>query len=203
MSVGEFWPEKAVQANTWTLNHRQNAPVSLSGDSVVTDFGEPYWTVEVSVEVPIRSELEREWSSFFRRRKGQKNTFTMNRSFRSFPERGGFNPSAEVSILSTNRAGSVIRVNGHGSGRLTAGDMFSYFTASQGYFVGEIETVIQNDGAALEFEVSQPPFTPHPSTPAPRFVKSVGEFRMDGPASVSETHVSRTFNFTATQVIRG
>lgn len=203
MSVGEFWPEKAVQKNEWTLNHRQNAPVALSGDSVVTDYGEPFWTVDVSVEVPIRSTLQRVWSSFFRRRKGQKNTFTMNRSFQSFPELGGFNPNVEVNIISTDRATSTVRVNGHGAGRVSEGDMFGYFTAQSGYYIGEIESIIQNDGAALEFGLSQPPFDAHATTAAPRFVKAVGEFRMDGPPNVTETHTSRSFSFTATQVIRG
>lgn len=203
MSVGEFWPEKAVQKNEWTLVHRQNAPSSLSGDSVVTDFGEPFWRVEVSVEVPIRSELERQWSAFFRRRRGQAVTFTMNRSFRSFPELGGFNPAVEVTVDATSRPTRLIEISGHGAGRVTEGDMFGYYTSAQGFFIGEVETIVQNDTAALEFEIYPPPFDAHATTPAPRFIKPVGEFRLTGEPDMTETHINRAWSFTAAQVIRG
>ena len=68
MSVGEFWPEKGVQSCEWVLNYRQNLPMSNAGNSVSIDHGEPYWTAEVSVEVPKRSPLVKAWSSFFARR---------------------------------------------------------------------------------------------------------------------------------------
>lgn len=203
MSVGEYWPETPVQTNEWTLNHVQNTPSALSGDSVVTDFGEPFWTVNVSVEVPIRSEMEREWSSFFRRRHGQKNSFTMNRSFRSFAERLGFNPAVPVTIESTSRTSRTIRVTNHGAGRVTEGDMFGYFTAAQGFYIGEVDGIIENSLSALEFTVYPAPFDPHVTSANPRFIKPVGEFRLDGEPDVSETNVSRAWAFTATQVIRG
>lgn len=203
MSVGEFWTEKGVQKNEWVLNHVQNAPSSLSGDSVVTDFGEPFWIADVSIEVPIRSELERQWSAFFRRRQGQKISFTMNRSFRSFAERGGFNPSAPITITSTSRTTRAIRVTNHGAGRVSEGDMFGYYTEEQGFYIGEVDGIIENGALALEFTVYPPPFAPHSTTPAPRFTKAVGEFRLDGEPSPSETSTSRSWSFTATQVIRG
>ena len=203
MSVGEYWPEIAVQTNEWTLNHVQNAPSALSGNSVVTDFGEPFWTVEVSIEVPIRSELERQWSAFFRRRQGQKNSFTMNRTFRSFAERMGFNPAVPVTLDITSRTTRTIRATNHGAGRVTEGDMFGYYTEAQGFYIGEIDAIIENSVSALEFTIYPAPFDPHSASANPRFIKAVGEFRMDGEPSVSETNVSRGWSFTATQVIRG
>lgn len=201
MSVGEFWPEKGVQKNEWALNHRQNAPVSLSGDSVVTDFGEPFWTAEVSVEVPIRGPLERQWSAFFRRRRGQKNTFTMNRSFRSFPTNGG--DDSALFVQSINRAESTALLGGLVLKSMSEGDMLSWFTENDGYYIGEVAQLISNSNGFDRVELDPPPFTPHDTTPNVRRVKSIGEFRMDGPPSISETHVSRSFSFSATQVIRG
>ena len=84
MSVGEFWPEKGIQSNAWTLVRRDSAPAALSGDSIAVPLGEPYWEINVNVTVEARSLLARQWSAFFARREGKKNTFTANRSFQTF-----------------------------------------------------------------------------------------------------------------------
>ena len=203
MSVGEFWPEKGIVSNEWVLNRRDSAPASLSGGSIAVPLGEPYWTIDVTVEVPARgSELEAQWASFFARRKGRSRTFTANRSFQSFPF-SKTTPPASAEIDYANRALSTMRVTGISGHTMSSGDMLSFFTEQNGYYVGEVSNISAQSSTAAIFEVEPSPFTPHPSTPSLRLVKALGEFRLDASPSPTEKSGRRGWSFKATQVIRG
>ena len=205
MSVGEFWPEKGVLTSEWVLNYRQNTPVSNAGDSVSIDHGEPYWTADVSVEVRKRSALVKEWSAFFARRQGSRNSFTMNRTFQSFPADGTPIPATPPILTLARRSDGRLASGGgtHGDYRPSLGDMLGYFTAANGFYIGEVEEVVTSNGNQFQVTVTPPPFPFHPTEGNFRFVKAVGEFRLDGPPRVTETHARRRWRFSATQVIRG
>ena len=205
MSVGEFWPEKGVQSCEWVLNYRQNLPMSNAGNSVSIDHGEPYWTAEVSVEVRKRSALVKEWSAFFARRQGSRNSFTMNRTFQSFPADGTPTPVTPpvLSVARRSDARLTIDDGSQGNWRATLGDVVGYFTEANGFYIGEIFNIDANNSGAIRVNVVPPPFPPHPTEANFRFVKAVGEFRLDGPPRVTETHARRRWRFTAEQVIRG
>ena len=205
MSVGEFWPEKGVLTSEWVLNYRQNAPVSNAGDSVSIDHGEPYWTANVSVEVRKRSFLAREWSAFFARRQGSRNSFTMNRTFQSFPADRTPIPATPLNVTLARRSDGRLSSDdqSHGDYRASVGDMVGYFTEAGGFYIGEIMNVDVSNAGALRTNVVPPPFPPHPTEANFRFVKAVGEFRLDGPPRATETHTRRRWRFTAEQVIRG
>ena len=197
MSVGEFWPEKGIVSNTWTLNRRDSAPASLSGNSIAVPLGEPFWTINVSVEVPAkRSQLASLWSGFFARREGRKNTFTANRSFQSFPFSGTV--PAAVSLGLINRSESLIDLIGLASHSFSVGDMISYITVGGGYYIGEISEIVSSTRA----KVVPPPFFSAPE-PNLRLIKALGEFRLDAAPDPVERSSQRTWSFTATQVIRG
>lgn len=197
MSVGEFWPEKGIVSNEWVLNRRDSAPASLSGGSIAVPLGEPYWTINVTVEVPAkRSQLASLWSGFFARREGVKNTFTANRSFQSFPFSGTV--PAAVSLGLVSRAESFVDFIGLASHTFSVGDMVSYLTDNGGYYVGEISEIISPTRA----RVVPPPFLPA-SEPNLRMIKAVGEFRLDDVPNPAERSAQRTWSFKATQVIRG
>lgn len=197
MSVGEFWPEKGIVSNDWVLNRRDSAPASLSGNSIAVPLGEPYWTIDVTVEVPAkRSQLSSLWSGFFARREGRKNTFTANRSFQSFPF-SGTTPAA-VSLGLINRSESLVDFISLASHSFSVGDMISYVTENGGYYVGEISEIV----SATRAKVVPPPFL-SAEDPSLRMIKAVGEFRLDGVPSPVERSARRTWSFKATQVIRG
>ena len=205
MSVGEFWPEKGVLTSEWVLNYRQNAPVSNAGDSVSIDHGEPYWTANVTVEVRKRSALAREWSAFFARRQGRRNSFTMNRTFQSFSADRTPIPATPLNVTLARRSDGRLTSDdqSHGDYRASVGDMVGYFTEAGGFYIGEIMNVDVANALALRTNVVPPPFPPHPTEANFRFVKAVGEFRLDGPPRPTETHARRRWRFSATQVIRG
>ena len=205
MSVGEFWPEKGVQSCEWVLNYRQNLPISNAGNSVSIDHGEPYWTAEVSVEVPKRSPLVKAWSSFFARRHGSRNSFTMNRTFQSFPGNGTPPLATPLTLTIARRFDSRIGSGGgtHGNYRPSLGDMLGYFTEAGGFYVGEVEAIISSNGNQFQVTVSPPPFPFHPTDANFRFTKAVGEFRLDEPPRITEDYSNRSWSFRATQVIRG
>ena len=198
MSVGEFWPEKGIVSNEWVLNRRDSAPSSLSGGSIAVPLGEPYWTIDVTVEVPAkRSQLSSLWSGFFARRQGRKNTFTANRSFQSFPFSGGTPPSAS-DVSSVDRALSRVSLSGIGSHVISQGDMMSFFTAGNGYYIGEVSSLV----SANTVEIEPAPFPPAAEANL-RLIKALGEFRLDAAPSPVERSSKRTWSFKATQVIRG
>ena len=201
MTTGEFWPEKNIISNEWVLNFRDTAPSGLSGFSVPVSLGEPFWTIEVSVDVPKNSQSAKFWRGFFARRKGSRNTFTANRSFNSFPASRAPVPE-NISVLNVDRSSSLISLGNVSSNVFSEGDMISYFTENNGYYIGEIESVSEAVGA-VTLEVSPPPFVAHETTPVFRALKAIGEFRMNGPASPSETSSRLSWSFSATQVIRG
>lgn len=201
MAVGEFWPEKNIVSNEWTLNFRDTAPSGLSGLSVPVSLGEPFWTIDVTVEVPKKSQSASLWRGFFARRQGVRKTFTANRSFNSFPSSRLPVPQ-NISILNVDRSSSSVSLGGVSSNVFSAGDMISYFTLNNGYYVGEVESVSDASGV-VTLEVSPPPFVAHETTPVFRALKALGEFRLNGPISPLETSSRLSWSFSATQVIRG
>ena len=205
MSAGEFWPEKGVQRNDWTLNYRDSAPTSLSGGSVAVPLGEAYWSIDVSVEVPARSSLVAEWLAFFGRRRGKRNTFTANRSFHSFPAARDVTSDVGLAIQEVDRAADALRI-GLAAGNIqrpTPGDMIGYYTAAQGYYIGKVLGVIDQAPTTVQLEMAPPPFPAHGALANPRRIKAIGEFRLDGQPRINETSSRRTWDFRATQVIRG
>ena len=203
MSVGEFWPEKGVTSCEWTDEHRQGVPAGLSGDSIAVDYGEPFWRVEFEVSMTSRSLLARQWSAFIRRREGRKNTFTMNRTFQSFPFRGGVSSDVGLNVSAYSRANSTVTLSGVEAGyQPTVGDMISYFTERQGYYAGEVIADANVAGGSVTLQVWPAPGAPHPETPSVRRIKAVGEFRVTSAPSPAEAFKSRSFRVTAEQVIR-
>lgn len=202
MSVGEFWPEKGIQSNEWKLIRRDSAPAALSGDSVAVPLGEPYWEIDVSVTVEARSLLARQWSAFFARREGMKNTFTANRSFQTFPFQLADIP-AGFNIHSIDRELRRIILQNVGAYRGTEGDMISYFTAESGYYIGEVDSVPVSTSTQLIAHLQPAPFPMHPTTPNLRVTKAVGEFRLSAVPRPVEKAAKRSWSFKAMQVIRG
>lgn len=199
MSAGEFWPEKGIIDNTWTLNLQDTLPSSLSGQSIPVRLGEPFWSISVDVDVPRNSLLETQWAAFFDRRDGSGVSFTANRSFRSFPITGG--DSAGINVTA-DRAASTVTLSGLGARTGSPSDMLSFYTASQGYWVGSIKSVLSSASGTETYEVSPPPFTPNAAAPVPRRLKAIGEFRLIGQPRPTETYNSRGWRFAARQLIQ-
>lgn len=206
MSVGEFWPEKGVQRNDWVLNYRDSAPAGLSGGSIAVPLGEPFWTIDVTVQVPSRSALASEWQAFFGRRKGKRNTFTANRSFHhAFPAARNVQSDANLIIDAIDRANATVQISESAGGIVspTAGDMLGYYTAKQGYYCAEILQVLSATSTSALAEVAPAPWLPHGTQANPRRIKPVAEFRLDAQPQPNETSSRRSWSFKATQVIRG
>ena len=201
---GEFYPEKNVQSNVWTENFRQNAPSSLSGNSIAVDYGQAYWTAKLSIDLVPRSLLARQWSAFIKGREGKKYTFTMNRTFTSFPFHGGITSDANLTVPSVSRAASTVTLGGlEPTYRPEVGDMISYFTSHSGYYCGEVIRTADVSGGSVTLTVWPAPSDPHPTTPAPRRIKAIAEFRLTKAPTSEEAYNSRSFSIEAEQVIRG
>lgn len=201
--IGEFYPEKSVQSNVWTENHRQSSPNGLSGDSVAVEYGQAYWTVKLSIDLVPRSLTARQWSAFLKRREGVKNTFTMNRAFQSFPFNGGVTTDENLVIESASRANSTITLSGlEDTYQPEYGDMISFYTEYSGYYCGEVTQTATPSEGRVTLGVWPAPSNPHPLTPVPRRLKALAEFRLTKAPSANEAYDSRSFNIEAKQIIR-
>ena len=198
MTTAEFWPEKGIQRCDWLPVNRDSAPFGLSGDSIAVAYGEPHFTLSVSVAAPPGSQLARDWSTFMRRRKGRQVTFSANRPFQSFPVNPAIVSDSTLAVAASDRAASTVTLSGPDSTLSQPSDMIGFFTANSGFYVGEIVTALGGG----TFEVWPPPFNPHASTANPRRIKALGEFRMDGDFAPKEAHDGWSLRCTATQVIR-
>ena len=203
MSVGEFWPERFVQSAVWSKQFRQNSNDALSGSVVVTDHGEPFWRVEFSVEVPIRTVFVNKWEAFLARREGAKNTFTMNRPFQYSPARSPVVDDTNLIVQSVSRTNSTVTFAGVEPDYIAGeGDMIGYFTERSGFYVATVLADAVSVDGSVTMKVWPAPFGPHPDTPNPRRRKALGEFKLESERPV-ENISTRSWRVVAIQEVRG
>lgn len=201
MSAGELIPCRGMVKADWEPIEQQAAPETLSGDADVLELGRGYWVVNFEFELPKREDFDA-ISAFLARRRGAAVTFTAPRFFRKLPRDLSITSDAGLSSVVINASGRTVTFTGVGSGDAYAGDMISYRTLANGYYIGQVQYNAEQSGGSVTMSVWPEPMTPHASTPSPRRIEALGEFKLDGLPKWSGEGRRKKVSFKAKQVIR-
>lgn len=199
MYDGELAPSYGIVEATWDRNENQTSLFSNEEGSDVLEIGPPWWTIDVKVTITSRAHYD-EWDSFLARRNGASNSFLIWRSLRVRPRDLLITSDASLLLSSVDAANSQISFTGYGAGREAHyGDMISYRTAANGYWVGQVVAPAVADGAGnITVSVWPAPRAPHATTPAPRRFNALGEFRVSDQKK-KEAYNNWDFSFEAVQ----
>lgn len=201
MSAGELIPCRGIVGADWQPVNQQATPETLSGESDILELGPSYWVVDFEVECPTREDFDT-WSAFLARRSGAAVTFTAPRTFRKLPRDPFILSDAGVSLSSIDAPARQITLGGVGTEAAFVGDMVSYRTANGGYYIGQVQQDAVPAGGSITLSVWPEPMAAHATTPSPRRIEALGEFRLDGAPRWSGEWRRRGVRFSAKQVIR-
>ena len=203
MSAGEQAPCEGVITSTWQMVDNQTAIVSNSGETDVLELGTPFWEIDVRVDCPNRSNFD-VWKAFLARRWSFDLTFTMWHSLRSLPVDRTIISDTALTLYGVSEVNSQLSFTNFGQEKTaTEGDMISYRTADDGYWVGMVMETTQASSSGVAFVPVWPrPRTPHATDPAPRRIQALGEFRLSERPRLRENFKDYSVQFKARQVIR-
>jgi hypothetical protein len=203
MSAGELAPSFGIVEATWEENEDQASAFSNNGQGGVLELGDPFWTIDVKVTIISRDHFD-QWDAFLARRRLQGFTFTMWRSLRVRPRDAGIVSDGALVLSGINVAASQLTLSGYGAGRNAhIGDMISYRTLDNGYWVGKVVAPATADGfGQVTVDVWPRPWAAHASAPLPRRIQALGEFRLTGKPRKTEGYNNWRIQFEAEQVLR-
>lgn len=203
MPAQELAPCLGIIEATWQRIDVQTEAASNSGEEDVIELGDPYWEAEVRVTIRNRAHFD-EWDSFLARRFLHDVTFTMPRAMRPRPRDRLITSDAGLTLSSIDAGQSQITLSGYGAGRAAHyGDMISYRTAANGYWIGQVMASATANGAGVVTATVWPrPAAPHASLPSPRRFNALGEFRLTEPPRLTEGFKDWAVRFNARQVLR-
>lgn len=201
MSAGELIPYRGMTKADWEPIEQQAAPETLSGDADVLELGRGYWVVNFEFELPKREDFDA-ISAFLTRRQGAAVTFTAPRFFRKLPRDLSITSDAGLTVTGLSKSSRLVQFTGVGASKAYTGDMISYRTVADGYYIGQVQADVDPVGGAITMNVWPEPMTQHASTPSPRRIEALGEFRLDGLPKWSGEGRRKRVSFKAKQVIR-
>lgn len=203
MSAGEQAPCEGVITSTWQMVDNQTAIVSNSGETDVLELGTPFWEIDVRVDCPNRTNFD-VWKAFLARRWSFDLTFTMWHSLRSLPVDRTITSDTSLAISGISEVNSTISFTSFGASKTaTLGDMISYRTADNGYWVGMVTETTQADvSGVVTVPVWPRPRAVHATTVSPRRLQALGEFRLSERPRLRENFKDYSVQFKARQVIR-
>lgn len=201
MSNGELIPDIQIKEMAWDLPEKQSSAESRSAFRQVNTLGEPSWTLRLRTTY-LTQEQFRLWTAFLTRRRGERFSFTAWRKSRPGPLLGGVASDAALTVESIDAEAGTVTLGNTGTYSASPGDMVGYYTAGNGYWIGEVLAAAIASGGAVTLSVHPAPLTPHASTPAPRRLQALGEFKMIGRPEIMEMYDDRWVAFQARQVVR-
>jgi len=201
MSAGALLPCRGIVKSEWVPTVQQTTPETLSGSVDVLELGRSHWTVDFEFDLSRRSYFD-DIAVFMAERDGSDLTFTAPRHFRKFPGDPLITSDVGVALTSVSSASRTVTLSGVGTGQATKGDMISYRTASNGYWTGLVRADATPAAGSITMSVWPAPVAVHATTPAPRRIEALAEFRIVGAVKWSELAKRRSVSFTGRQVIR-
>lgn len=180
--------------------YNQSARMGNSGQSAVADFGPDLF--KVLVETADQNEDgARGWKAWKLRRGGRRFTFTAPDLWNANPR--GHIATADGSLtLSVDIPNSQLTIGGVGAATAKVGDMVSYRTDTNGYWVGYVQTDATASSGSYTLDVLPRPLAKHATTPAVRRVQALGEFQLSTDPAGFEPYAGRTLTFEGMQVLR-
>lgn len=200
MSARELMPMDGLKEFTWTIAEKQSELETLNNSGQVLEYGSPKWMAR-AVFGSMNRAVFQNLDAFISRRRGSLITFT---AFRPLLRTPLLNPSQTNSgiTIGTVDIGASTVVFGGLSANVKAGDMFSYRTAANGYWIGKAVNDVSLSAGSATVEVWPPPMAKHASAPAPRVFEALGEFKLVGAPQNTEQHIKRgTYSFQCEQYV--
>ena len=177
------------------LVRNQTAQASNSRASDILKIGADYWRGEIEIVALDDAEF-RATRGFLMRLEGAENSFLMPVPGETQPQDTTIPSDASLELVSVDVASATLTFSGVGSGAAHAGDKLSYYTASGGYWLGEVVADASPIAGEITIAVTPTPVAPHATTPAPRRLSPLGEWkltRLEPPMSaVSERRIRFT-----------
>lgn len=203
MSAGELAPCLGIIEAVWQRVENQAAVTANDGNADALEIGDPFWKISVRVNIKNRAHFDL-WDAFFARRQLHNYTFTMHRTFRPNPRDPLITSDTGLTLSAISAANSTVSFTSFGNGRTAyEGDMISYKTAGDGYWIGMVTEETTADGSGnITIPVWPRPVTQHATTPAPRRIQALGEFRLTEAERPKEGFKDFSFRFEAEQVLR-
>ena len=203
MSAGELAPCLGIIEAGWSRVENQTEIASNSGEADVLELGEPFWAIDVSVNIRDRDHFD-EWDSFLARRRLHDLTFVMPRTFRQRPRDPLITSDTGLTVNTISAANSTVTLGGYGAGRKAyPGDMISYRTLGNGYWIGQVTgEATANGSGVITVPVWPRPRALHATSVLPRRIQALGEFRLIEQPRIREGFKRWDVSFKAEQVIR-
>ena len=203
MSAGEQAPCLGIIEAVWQRNEVQTETASNSGEADVIEIGDPFWSIEVKVNIKDRDHFDL-WDSFLARRQLQNFTFTTWRTFRPNPRDPAITSDSGLILNAISVSASTLRFFDYGAYlKAFPGDMISYRTAGGGYWIGQVTgEVSADDAGTIVVPVWPRPVAADSSDPAPRRIQALGEFRLTEQPRIREGFKNWSFRINAQQVLR-
>lgn len=202
MSAGDLIPTDELLDMDMSLVPLQSYRMGASGNSVRGVFGPTRWKLRVTTAPFLSQAAARIWDAFIADRIHNGNTFTAWRLHRINPGSGFLgNPDGSIGIT-VDAPNSQVSLSGVGVYVAAKGDMISYRTDVNGYYLGMVMADAVAVSSNVTLTLSPRPLAAHASTPAVRRVQALGEFDLSTPLDPFEDYTNRQLSFEALQVLR-
>ncbi|WP_084398265.1 hypothetical protein [Henriciella aquimarina] len=203
MSAGEQAPCLGIVEAQWSRVENQTQIASNAGEADVIEIGEPFWRIELDVDIKDRAHFD-DWDSFLARRRLHDLTFTIWRTFRPRPRDLQITSDIGLYLDAVSVSSSIIKLSSYGANRKAyPGDMISYITAGGGYWIGQVtEEATASAAGVIECKVWPRPVTPEAGGSSPRRIQALGEFRLIEQPRIREGFKRWSFRIEAEQVLR-
>lgn len=200
MSARELMPMDGLKEFSWSIAEKQSELEPLNNSGQVLEYGSPKWMAR-AVFGSLNRAVFQNLDAFVTRRRGSLITFTTFRPLLRAPLLNPTQTNTGLGVGTIDIGASTVQFTGL-SVNVSAGDMFSYRTAANGFWIGKATANVVISGGSATVPVWPPPMAKHASTPAPRAFEALGEFKLVGTPQNTEQHLKRgTYSFQCEQYI--
>lgn len=190
MSARELLITDGMKDCSWWIEEKQSELDPNSAEGQVLDFGLPIWMGQATFR-DLNAQKWRALSAWIARRRRSAVTFTMFRPLMRAPLLNPSQTNSGLGVGTINIAASTAVFTGL-SVNVSAGDMFSYRTLANGYWVGQATEDVTISSGSATVPVWPPPMAKHATTPQARAFEALGEFYLVGTPQNIEQHNRRS-----------
>lgn len=200
MSAGELIPTEGLVDMDMVQVPMGSSRMGASGQSIVGRTGPTRWRLRVLAVIDSLAEA-RIWDPWIANRVHHGFTFTAWRLLRLTTAGAIGTPDGSIGIT-VNAAADQVTLTGTGAYVAKKGDMISYRTLADGYYLGMVMADATAVAGSVTLTLSPKPMAKHASAPAVRRVQALGEFELSTPLEPFDDYSTRQIAFEAIQVVR-
>ena len=177
MAVFSTIPDFKFTKAEFELKRSQTSQDSNARASDVMQIGADYWIGDVEV-VCLTDDEFRATRGFLMSLDGETNSFLMTVPRDEAARDGSITSDAGLGVSGVDAGNRTVTLTGAGTGEARVGDKISYYTNSGGYWLGEVVANATPSTGTVTISVTPEPVAPHPTTPAPRRLNPLGEWKL-------------------------